>query len=769
MSYELRDYQAECINVLDGEGATGRHLVAVATGLGKSVIFSHIKRRGRTLILSHRDELVRQPEKYYIGQPCSFGIEKAEDHSHGEDVVSASVQTLSRDSRLQEYGPDDFHTIIIDECHHAASPSYRKILDHFSGAKQILGFTATPKRGDGVRLTDVFDDIIFSRDLRWGIQNRWLSSIRSMRVRANYNLGDVNKVAGDFNQGMLADAITGTAYLIAAKTYVQECHEKGRHTLIYCVEVDACGYLCSIVRELLPEEERGTVRVLTGETPDNERAGILQAFMSGTVRCIINCMVLTEGTDLPICDAVINMRPTCNISLYQQICGRATRLYEGKEYSLIIDIIPNDERKLRNLCTAPTLFGIDPASLDKDILQKFNEDNDLLELCDEIASNLTDISKMIQVTVEMDEAFIQGRKDILIGDGTDNDITSAAARYRDFVEEDLADGSGIDFGDLYVETLPDDRHRYAIRPSWEGRIYISKPNILGKVTVEFHVNAAQLGYRGQNIFVGEMPVEKAVELVEQYCQTVPEYQWYCWSRKLRRNWEKMSATEKQQSRVKSDYKGMGFEGVEGLSKLDASILIDLMTQMNEKKKEAAAYAPGKRGVGEKAKDLFRDKMETEKKAIEAGKKGFPVFQSRVNSVFSSMDARRRREEKLKEKERQEMIEVLDRGWFDVNVKFSESTAAGNAAMTRKQSGFILSLMEQAARAGYSLDKDILQKISCTREASFLIEILLYLKDSLPKPADGKRVKIHTESLLEEFGKLEIRASGTVRVYCSWEG
>ena len=63
MSYELRDYQAECINVLDGEGATGRHLVAVATGLGKSVIFSHIKRRGRTLILSHRDELVRQPEK----------------------------------------------------------------------------------------------------------------------------------------------------------------------------------------------------------------------------------------------------------------------------------------------------------------------------------------------------------------------------------------------------------------------------------------------------------------------------------------------------------------------------------------------------------------------------------------------------------------------------------------------------------------------------------------------------------------------------------
>ena len=195
MEYQLRDYQQECVNVLDTKGAEGNHVVAVATGLGKSVIFSRIKRRGRTLILSHRDELVRQPEKYYQGV-CSFGIEKADEHSNGEDVVSASVQTLSRDNRLQEYSPDDFHTIIIDECHHAASPSYRKVVDYFSGAKQVLGFTATPKRGDGVRLTDVFDDIIFARDLKWGIQHKWLSSIRTIRITASLKLGNVGRWQG---------------------------------------------------------------------------------------------------------------------------------------------------------------------------------------------------------------------------------------------------------------------------------------------------------------------------------------------------------------------------------------------------------------------------------------------------------------------------------------------------------------------------------------------------------------------------------------------
>lgn len=230
----------------------------------------------------------------------------------------------------------------------------------------------------------------------------------------------------------------------------------------------------------------------------------------------------------------------------------------------------------------------------------------------------------------------------------------------------------------------------------------------------------------------------------------------------------MSATEKQQNRVKSDYRAMGFEGVENLSKLDASILIDLKTQMDEKKKEAAAYALGKRGVREKAKELYRSRMEEEKSAIEAGRRDFPVFEKRVNSVCARMDEARKREVERKEREKQEMAEALDRGWFDVDVRFDDTTAAGNAAMTRKQSGFILSLIDQANWTGYSLGDTIIAKISCAREASFLIEVLLYIKDHLPKPSDGKRVKIHKESLLDAFKKLGVRNSGTVRVYCSWE-
>lgn len=192
MAYELRPYQKECKDILD-KTPTGNHLVVMATGLGKTVVMTHLKRNGRVLLLSHRDELVRQPEKYF---DCSFGIEKAEEHAGDEEVVSASVQSLSRPDRMKRFAPDAFDTIIIDEAHHSAAKSYRAVLDYFSGAKRRIGFTATPQRGDNVRLTDVFDDIIFNRDLRWGIQNNYLSRIRCEQVFGKFKLKNVKKHLG---------------------------------------------------------------------------------------------------------------------------------------------------------------------------------------------------------------------------------------------------------------------------------------------------------------------------------------------------------------------------------------------------------------------------------------------------------------------------------------------------------------------------------------------------------------------------------------------
>ena len=143
-----RDYQQECIDLVDNL-PPGRYLVQMATGLGKTYTFTHLKRTGRTLILSHREELVRQPLHWY---DCETGVEMAASHaSPTAEVVSASVMTMAR--RLERFRQDDFSLVVVDEAHHAASRTYRSILGYFQPEK-VVGFTATPNRGDHVRLDD---------------------------------------------------------------------------------------------------------------------------------------------------------------------------------------------------------------------------------------------------------------------------------------------------------------------------------------------------------------------------------------------------------------------------------------------------------------------------------------------------------------------------------------------------------------------------------------------------------------------------------------
>ena len=331
---QLRDYQQECIDTIAARGP-GRWLAQLATGLGKTVIFSHIPRQGRVLILSHRDELVHQPLRYY---DCSTGVEMAAERSNGEEVVSASVQSLVH--RLDKFAPDAFDTIICDEAHHAAARSYRTIFDHFR-PRQLLGFTATPNRADSVRLNDVFDDIIFQRDLRWGIQHGYLSDIYCRRVNIGYDLRGVHTRGGDYAPGELEQAMDGTADAIA-EVYAKMATGA---TLIFAVSVAQAHEIA----DKIP----GAVAV-TGETKD--RADIIRRFTSREIPCLVNCMVFTEGTDMPLVETVIVARPTQSDSLYTQMVGRGLRLCEGKDKLNLIDCVGVTGRA--SLCTAPSLLGI---------------------------------------------------------------------------------------------------------------------------------------------------------------------------------------------------------------------------------------------------------------------------------------------------------------------------------------------------------------------------------------------------------------------------
>lgn len=588
MTLELRPYQKECVDLINNLPDGSKGIIMLPTGTGKTVVFTSIDRAGRMLILSHRDELVRQPLKYFP-QNTSIGIEKAEEHSAGEEVVSASVQSLSRDNRLNKFNPEDFSTIIVDEAHHAAAPTYRKILKYFK-PKKLLGFTATPKRGDNVRLDDLFDSIIFERTILWGIQNGYLCNLKVLAVDANIDLKGVHFTAGDYNAKELSERIEiENVYEVISKTYGEHVIGTNRHVLLYCLTKKGCEEIKTNLVKHFPEEQE-KIAIITADTPDELRKQYEQDYMNpeGTIRCLINCMVLTEGVDLPITDTIIINRPTANTTLYTQIVGRGTRLFEGKKECLVLEMMPNSSA--HKLCSVSSLIGIDYDKLKKKQKALVDKGTDLLSLAEEIQKEKDRYERRITLIETKIDLFANQIKDELkeIIDSVANSVVDYSKQISQTEQENreaaIAEDGNIDTKGLhYVIGLSDDE-RYIINGDFneDCKICIAKPDVLGNT----HITAYEKDVVYQS---EEMKINDAFASVYDYLNKNYEKKNYLWLESENARWKREKASDKQKNYIYAvlQEKGIEFDPKtvynENLSKYDASAMINKLKNQDNLK------------------------------------------------------------------------------------------------------------------------------------------------------------------------------------------
>lgn len=516
----LRPYQKECLDILNNLDH-GSYMIVMATGLGKTLTFSQIKRRGRVLILSHREELVHQPAAYY---DCPVGFERAEEHSNGEEVVSASVQTMVR--RLDHFKPDDFDIIITDEAHHAAAQSYKKIYSYFT-PRLHLGFTATPNRGDKVRLDDVFEKIIFNRNLKWGIENEYLSNIECMQVDIGFNLSKVRRRRGDFDIHQLADALNDAKKNEGIAEAYRQLH-KGQ-TLVFAVDVNHARALANCID--------GAVAV-TGDTKN--RKEIIDAFTRREIPCITSVGVFTEGTDLPLIETIIMARPTENNSLYCQMAGRGLRPYPGKEALRLIDCVGIADK--HNLCTAPSLLGLDPRTIPKRQRKK-------------LKGLLTDMEDLMQRIVETSpESWIINTRNINV----------------------LASEQGLFTYEINWKAGIDGSFNCSLGKG--NSITITPVNELGLCDIYYADSPkGPYGYFGVNV-----PLQEAFRLAYKYLNNYHYDSRFLWDMEKVRSWGDKPASERQIETINSilksaagikKYQSEDFDA-EGLTKYEASIILD---------------------------------------------------------------------------------------------------------------------------------------------------------------------------------------------------
>lgn len=379
MTFTLRPYQQEALDavVTNANNGITKQLVVLPTGAGKTVIFSQLPiikpDTLPMLVLAHRSELLEQARSKILdcNPNLTVEIEQAERKAGKVDVVVASVATLGRNNtpRIEQYPKDYFKSIVIDEAHHAAAPSYRRIIDFFS-PDFLLGVTATPQRSDSTRLIDVFDEIVYYRTIQDLIQEGWLSPLVGYRVKTSTDISEVEIQNGEYSQSQLEEKIDNperNAHVVAA--YRNLAMDK--KALIYASGVRHAENLA-----LSFNQASVKTAVIVGTTPREERETILAQFAKGQISVIVNVGVLTEGFDEPSLEAIIIAKPTRSTLLYTQIVGRGTRLFEGKEHCIIIDIA--DTTKGKKPIGLPTLLGMPPdfdlqgQSL-TDVAEKFEE------------------------------------------------------------------------------------------------------------------------------------------------------------------------------------------------------------------------------------------------------------------------------------------------------------------------------------------------------------------------------------------------------------
>lgn len=345
------DYQQEILERLQVEREVRNHwknLVVAATGTGKTVMaasdykaFVEKHERARLLFVAHREEILRQSlqtfrqvlSDYNFGEKWYGGEEPA-----NYEYVFASKDTLN--NRLDSLSlPEDYYDyIVVDEVHHVAASSYRKIINHFR-PKVLLGLTATPERMDGEDITQDFDGTI-SAEIRLD------DALNKGLLAPFYYYGitdsvDYSEVAWDKGHYVASELSRIYSYNDARTAVILQSLQKyltnirDVRALCFCVDQQHAKYmaskftLCGLKADVLTSENA------------QMRAPLYRRLKNKEINYLFVVDMFNEGVDIPEVDTILFLRPTESLTVFIQQFGRGLRKAEGKTHVNILDFVGN--------------------------------------------------------------------------------------------------------------------------------------------------------------------------------------------------------------------------------------------------------------------------------------------------------------------------------------------------------------------------------------------------------------------------------------------
>jgi len=384
LSFDIRPFpfQEEILDVLAVERNNHqkyRQLVVAATGTGKTMIAAFdyarlCKEAGEKipiLFIVHREEILKQAMGTFrvILRDQNFGDllvggREPEQNQH----LFCSIQSYNSRG-LSQLVSHHFQYVVVDEFHHAAAASYRKLLEHVQ-PKYLLGLTATPERGD---LQDVYQWFggAASAEVRLpdAINRRLLCPFQYFGVTDSEDLDGLDWQRGGYRKEELDRLYTGNdvrAQLVVDKVKEIVLAPQLCRCLGFCVSVAHAEYMA----EYFSRQSLSAI-ALTAQSTNEERRSAIDRLRAKKINFIFVVDLYNEGVDIPEVDTVLFLRPTESLTIFLQQLGRGLRLHEEKECLTVLDFIGAQRREYRYASRFRALSSMPTSRLDNEIENGF--------------------------------------------------------------------------------------------------------------------------------------------------------------------------------------------------------------------------------------------------------------------------------------------------------------------------------------------------------------------------------------------------------------
>jgi len=340
----LRPYQENGKQEIRRAMASGKRnvLLQASCGAGKTIISadivkSAIEKGSKVLFLVNRRDLVKQTvdkyTQYGLGEYLGV-IMAGEQSALDRQVQIASIQTYGRRLNFEE--PEFnawFHKanlVIYDECHSCNAKTYKKIIDLYKEKAYIIGLSATPMRGDGSGLGEVFDTIIECIPTKELIEMGHLVPM-VYYAPSKPDLERLRIIAGDYDKKQLSERVNkpkliGDIY----DNWARLAYD--RQTIIFATDVKHSKYIRDYFRA-----KGVSIEHIDAHTSDEEREEFYRNFENGDIQVMTNVGIATEGSDLPYVSAIVIARPTKVLGKWLQMAGRGARPAPGKKDCILLD------------------------------------------------------------------------------------------------------------------------------------------------------------------------------------------------------------------------------------------------------------------------------------------------------------------------------------------------------------------------------------------------------------------------------------------------